>query len=203
MFSRAASPTGRIGGLPARHAVALLLAGASPEKQMAKPTFAEQIKHPNWQRKRLEVLKDADWQCEHCGATDVTLNVHHKQYVKGRMYWEYERHELECLCEVCHKNHHQMQDGIRCLLAEVDVGEAFALLAGFHHASDWVDRGNADQGREGDQLAYAAGLVAYLTHGLEIADMYRVAEFAASLANENAETRMVFRHSIEGVFGQD
>ena len=203
MLSRAASPTGRIGGLPARPAVALLLAGASPEKQMAKPTFAEQIKHPNWQRKRLEVLDDAGWECENCGATDVTLNVHHKQYIKGRMYWEYERHELECLCEGCHKAHHENQDGLRRLLAEVDVRQAFSLMAGFHHASDWVDRENVQQGRHEDALTYAAGLVAYLTSGLDISDMYRVAEFAASLANANAESRMVFMHNANDVFGLD
>ncbi len=203
MFSRAASPTGRNGGLPARLAAALLMAGASPEKQMAKPTFAEQIKHPNWQKKRLEVMEAAGWRCENCGATSTTLNVHHKQYIKGRMYWEYERHELECLCENCHKAHHEMQDGLKAMLAEVDLREAFALIAGFHHASDWVNEDNKDQARSADALAYAAGLVAYLAAGLEIDKIYRVAEFAASLANPHAETRMVFMHNSDGIFGRE
>ena len=167
-----------------------------------KLTFAEQIRHPNWQKRRLEIMDAAGWECENCGATDVTLNVHHKQYIKGRMYWEYERHELQCLCEDCHKDHHQDQDGLRRLLAEIDIGEVFALVAGFHHISDWVDRGNVLQARQTSPMTYAAGLIAYLSAGLGIEDMYRVAEFAASLAGPHAETRMVFMNAGH-VFGKD
>lgn len=163
------------------------------EMQMAKMTFAEQIKHPSWQKKRLEVLESAAWECENCGARDVTLNVHHKQYVKGRMHWEYERHELECLCETCHKAHHQSQDALRQLLAEVEIGQAFGLLAGFHHHSDWIDRDNALQGRDADALAYAAGLIGWMTYQLDIDQMHRVGEFIAStLCNEMSEARLVF-----------
>ncbi|RUR69052.1 hypothetical protein EJP67_18500 [Variovorax guangxiensis] len=168
---------------------------------MTKMTFAEQIKHPNWQRKRLSVLEDANWECENCGATDVTLNVHHKQYVKGRMYWEYERHELECLCEDCHKAHHDAQDGLKQLLAEVDINASFALIAGFHHHSDWVDRKNIERGRDCDALAYAAGFIAWMAHGLEIDEMHKVGEFIASMCRETSETTLVFRGASR-VFGK-
>jgi hypothetical protein len=166
-----------------------------------KMSFAEQIKHPNWQRKRLEVLSDAGFECENCGAKDVTLNVHHKQYVKGRMYWQYERHELECLCEICHKAHHLAQDGLRQLLAEVDTHQAFALIAGFHHASDWIDRDNARRSRDIDALTYAAGLVAWITADLEIDEMLKVAEFAASLHRPNAEAGFVLQDA-GSIFGK-
>lgn len=185
-----------------RPALPLCFQPGMTEMHMAKLSYSEQIRHPQWQRKRLEILSAAGWECENCGANDVTLNVHHKQYVKGRMYWEYERHELECLCEDCHKAHHQAQDGLRELLAEVDTGQAFALLAGFHHHSDWVDRANVRQGREADALAYAAGFVGWMVAQMEIDQMHRVGEFVASMCNENAETRLVFQ-SAGHIFGRD
>lgn len=171
------------------------------EMQMTKLTYAEQIKSPNWQRKRLEVLESANWECESCGAKDITLNVHHKQYVKGRLYWEYERHELECLCEECHKAHHQAQDGLRQLLAEVDTHQSFGLVAGFHHHSDWIDRENAGQARDVDALAYAAGLIAWMAHQLDIDEMYKVGEFIASTRRETSEVRLVFQNAAH-IFGR-
>lgn len=168
------------------------LPGITEMQMTTKMTFAEQIKHPNWQRKRLEVLDDAGFECENCGEKDVTLNVHHKQYIKGRMYWEYQRHELECLCAVCHKDHHAAQDGFKEVMAEVNQQDAFALLCGFHHASDWVDRARIYQGREANALAYAAGFVAYLTYHLDIEQMNQVAAFATSLMNPQAEPLMVY-----------
>jgi hypothetical protein len=166
-------------------------------------TFAEQIKHPNWQKKRLEVLDGAGWECENCGAKDVTLNVHHKQYVKGRMYWEYERHELACLCEECHQQEHQAQDGLKQLLAEVNTGDAFAFLAGFHEHSDWIDRANVFSGRDTNPLAYTAGFVGWLVYHLDIGQMDEVAKFAASMMNDMAEPRLVYLHNSAHLFGRD
>lgn len=107
---------------------------------MTKMTYAEQLKHPNWQRKRLEMLQAADWTCELCCAKEETLHVHHKHYVKGRMPWEYERAELVVLCEECHDTQHEVEAQAKHLLAllRVDgpasIWEAIALLAGFAEA---------------------------------------------------------------------
>ncbi len=183
-----------------RPALPLVLLPGITEMRMTKLSFADQIKHPNWQRKRLEVLESAGWECENCGAEETTLNVHHKQYVKGRMYWEYERHELECLCEKCHKTHHEAQDGLKRLLAEINQHEAFGVIAGFHYASDWVDKANVHQARDGDALSFAAGFVAYLTHNLDIDDMRLVAAFAVSLSSARSESPMIFK-SAGHLFG--
>lgn len=75
-------------------------------------TYLEQLKHPNWQRRRLEVLSAADFKCSCCGDANNTLNVHHKQYIKGRKAWEYQVGELECLCETCHKKKHTTKDAM-------------------------------------------------------------------------------------------
>lgn len=87
---------------------------------MQKLTYAEQLRHPNWQRKRLEALSAAGFSCAQCFGTDVTLHVHHKRYLKGRMAWEYELDELSVLCEDCHKDEHEEQEIRERLLAELN-----------------------------------------------------------------------------------
>lgn len=39
--------------------------------QMKKMTYTEQLQHPNWQRKRLEVMEAAEFSCELCGDMKV------------------------------------------------------------------------------------------------------------------------------------
>jgi hypothetical protein len=103
---------------------------------MTKMSYAEQLKHPNWQRKRLEVLESADWACEQCDGRDVTLHVHHRRYVKGRMAWEYSEQELQVLCEPCHHLQHEKQELLDRILMSGECGYdnlelAIGLLSGF------------------------------------------------------------------------
>lgn len=104
---------------------------------MAAMTYREQLAHPNWQRKRLEIMKRDDFQCCMCGDDETTLHVHHKQYVKGRMAWEYPSEELVTLCEDCHESMHEQTSAFRSLLAILHVdgphsmSVALALLAGW------------------------------------------------------------------------
>lgn len=65
--------------------------------------YADLLKDPRWQRKRLEMLNAAEWMCRLCFATEKTLHVHHKHYRRGAMPWEYSDSELEVLCENCHE----------------------------------------------------------------------------------------------------
>lgn len=100
---------------------------------MAK-SYAEKLRDPRWQRKRLQIMERADFACEHCGAADRTLNVHHKLYRKGAMPWEYENHELECVCEGCHEIAHGWRQRLDEILAQSGdieriVGFAEAMLA--------------------------------------------------------------------------
>lgn len=70
---------------------------------MPKQTWYEFLKHPKWQRKRLEIMERAGFECEECGVDNETLNVHHGYYEKGLKPWEYPDETLSCLCEDCHK----------------------------------------------------------------------------------------------------
>ncbi len=67
-----------------------------------RPTYAELLKDPRWQRKRLEILNRDDWTCQRCGAEDKTLHVHHRKYGRG-FPWEIENGFLVTLCEACHE----------------------------------------------------------------------------------------------------
>lgn len=66
-------------------------------------TYADKLKDPRWQRKRLEVMENASWECLNCGSKDSELQVHHPAYLKGKEPWEYDESQLECLCKDCHK----------------------------------------------------------------------------------------------------
>lgn len=172
-------------------------------EDMATMSYAEQLKRPEWQKKRLQLLESAGWECSNCGDGKTTLHVHHRQYFKGRMAWEYDNDELAVLCEPCHSAEHIDIDGLKQILARVSPQEAFALLSGFHKPSDWIDRGVIESGRQTDAMAFAAGFVAYIVHGLEIDDMRKVGEFAASLHGPDSECRLWFTHSRGNTFGEE
>ena len=73
-------------------------------------TYSEKLKDPRWQRKRLEVFQRDRFTCVDCGATTVTLHVHHNNgYRKGLEPWDYPNAEMETLCENCHKAEHRFK----------------------------------------------------------------------------------------------
>lgn len=76
---------------------------------MAKATYFELLKHPEWQKMRLVVMERERFECEQCGDKSKTLNVHHTYYEKGLKPWEYPAETLRCLCEDCHKLAEQLR----------------------------------------------------------------------------------------------
>ena len=75
--------------------------------------FFDQLKHPEWQKKRLEVLNLHNFTCQECGAKDKQLHVHHPSYAKGRMLWDYGAKFLQCLCGSCHETAHDLDHIIK------------------------------------------------------------------------------------------
>ncbi len=47
-----------------------------------------------------------NFSCTCCGATVITLHVHHKEYINGLKPWEYPTELLTTLCEICHSKEH-------------------------------------------------------------------------------------------------
>lgn len=64
-------------------------------------SYADKLRDPRWQKKRLEVMNAANFACQSCMAKSETLAVHHPFYENSREPWEYDN--LVCLCETCHK----------------------------------------------------------------------------------------------------
>jgi hypothetical protein len=85
-------------------------------KKSSTVDFFAKYKDPRWQKKRLEVMQNANFKCESCGDDGKTLNVHHKSYKKNHDPWEYECYELECLCEDCHREKHEVKERLTSAL---------------------------------------------------------------------------------------
>ena len=69
-------------------------------------TYSEKLKDPRWQKKRLEILDEAGFECENCGNTEKTLHVHHKFYERNKNPWDYDTIDLSVFCTDCHKAWH-------------------------------------------------------------------------------------------------
>ncbi len=70
---------------------------------MAKSDYAEKLKDPRWQQKRLAILERDGHRCRWCGASDRPLHVHHLQYVPGQDPWDADDDMLRTLCDKCHE----------------------------------------------------------------------------------------------------
>lgn len=64
--------------------------------------YAEKLKDPRWQKKRLKIFERDEWKCLCCGDSKETLHVHHLTYSKGDP-WKAPDNQLETLCETCHE----------------------------------------------------------------------------------------------------
>lgn len=72
--------------------------------------YAQLLRHPRWQRRRLEIMQSRGWACENCGDAETELHVHHTDYRSGHKPWEYPDDLLKCLCERCHRFIHGLAD---------------------------------------------------------------------------------------------
>lgn len=93
-----------------------------------KSTYYELLKHPKWQKKRLEILEAAGFECECCGGKEKTLHVHHKYYQKGLKPWEYPDDSLQCLCEDCHVIYQSQKESLNKLIRNLDFTETEELI---------------------------------------------------------------------------
>lgn len=97
-----------------------------------KESYAEMLRNPLWQKKRLEIMQRDDFTCQHCGCKGRELQVHHRVYHKGAKPWEYDDSELITLCNQCHevetevKNQHYLEFLHICNLSrKIGLSELF------------------------------------------------------------------------------
>ena len=91
--------------------------------------WADNYKDPRWHKKRLEIMERDGFKCRACGSADITLNVHHAYYDKGKMPWEYPDRSLTTLCEDCHNRRHNFQ---KLMLIEIGMLSKEEFLGLFH-----------------------------------------------------------------------
>lgn len=109
------------------------------EMQMTDLAFKEQYRHPNWQRKRLEVMQRDEFVCQCCFSDETTLNVHHKRYIKGRMIWDYSNDLLVTLCGGCHESQHESSDGMKTVVSGLRVDGPGSLSDGLKLLAGWAN----------------------------------------------------------------
>jgi len=64
--------------------------------------YSELLRHPFWQRKRLEIFQRDNFTCRKCTDTLSNLQVHHIYYIDDHKPWEYPDEALITLCDLCH-----------------------------------------------------------------------------------------------------
>lgn len=173
------------------HLPAAVFFSGSQGKDMAE-TYWQLLKRPEWQKKRLQMLEAANWECSSCGETAKTLHVHHRIYIKGRKPWEYDETQLVVLCDGCHEEAHNVGDELKELLSCIDGTEALALLRGFHAWNDAFDPMTGDVGRDLNPHAHAIGVAAGLLSFLRPDQLKRAIAFAVDCSNELSEMRPLF-----------
>lgn len=87
--------------------------------------YAEQLKSPKWQKKRLEILERDNWTCQLCNGTEEQLHVHHTIYLPNRMAWEYENIHLVALCHACHADEKEAMEEQTSSLISVLKGRGY------------------------------------------------------------------------------
>ncbi len=129
-------------------------------------TYAEKLRDPRWQRKRLEIMERAGFHCEACGSDQDALNVHHGYYERGLEPWEYPSETLHCLCERCHLEHHELDLRIRQHLSKCHMGHLFQIL-GYIRALEFHNQPDPDLLLDPEDYLGAVGIGHF--YGLSVA----------------------------------
>lgn len=67
--------------------------------------YKAQLKHPKWQKKRLEIMQRDGFKCRICKSEEKQLQVHHLYYLPNTKIWEYDN---EGMVTVCNEHHEQL-----------------------------------------------------------------------------------------------
>ena len=96
---------------------------------MTKAEYAEKLKLPQWQQRRLKILERDGFTCTICNEYGHQVHAHHLYYENGKMPWEHPDSALICVCDKCHDYEHEIEKDIK-----KDLFDSFKK-AGFTNAS--------------------------------------------------------------------
>ena len=84
-------------------------------------TYAEKLKDPRWQKKRLEIMQRDEFTCQFCKEKEKTLHVHHKSYIYGKEPWDYNDNNFITLCYECHSMEEYFKDSYTDLIHDMKM----------------------------------------------------------------------------------
>jgi 5-methylcytosine-specific restriction endonuclease McrA len=88
-------------------------------------TYAEKLKDPRWQKKRLEVMERDDFKCQLCNDNTTTLHIHHKSYDFGKDPWDYNLDNFNTLCIPCHELEELAKNKLKELILRIEKQGTF------------------------------------------------------------------------------
>lgn len=65
--------------------------------------YKTQLKHPKWQKKRLEIMQRDNFKCTICGCDDKQLHIHHLYYLPNTKIWDYDNEGMKTVCYEHHE----------------------------------------------------------------------------------------------------
>lgn len=86
-----------------------------------KTSHPELLNHPNWHKKKLEILEKSGFECINCRSKEKTLDVYHSYYEKKLKPWEYPENSLYCLCGECYKKSRNIITLIKRQLENIEL----------------------------------------------------------------------------------
>lgn len=78
----------------------------------SQSSYRQKLRHPKWQKKRLQILQETDFRCGICDNDELELHVHHIYYEKGKDPWDYPDDALLAVCYECHENRIHGEGGL-------------------------------------------------------------------------------------------
>jgi hypothetical protein len=111
-------------------------------------TYADKLKDPRWQRRRLAIMERDGFACKDCKATDKQLHVHHLIY--SQEPWDAGLGCLVTVCWECHAKRHTTEKRLKELIAKLGYlheGLLHSLVNAIEDTLSAPDRGEkcADQ----------------------------------------------------------
>lgn len=90
-------------------------------------SYEEQLKDERWLEKRDRIINRDFHMCQDC-MSGKNLQVHHKNYIEGRMAWDYSDIYLITLCRKCHEERHSSRE-IPVLRDDQDIVRKWEQIA--------------------------------------------------------------------------
>lgn len=96
-------------------------------------TYAEKLKDPRWQKKRLQILEREKFTCQYCSDTETELHIHHLRYPKSGDPWDVNDSDLMVLCKHCHniEESYKKNDAIVFKMHKMQIDGGYCFLVYF------------------------------------------------------------------------